>query len=86
MRVICTGISGTGRLDWLRQVVDLARDRGRDVLLYDVWDTMFEIARAVGESVDHGARHPASAGRWGCPDCYGRRSSRGCEMTLILHE
>jgi adenylate kinase len=52
MRVICTGISGTGRLDWLRQVVDLARDRGREVVLYDVWDTMFEIARAVGESVD----------------------------------
>ena len=50
--MICTGISGTGRLDWLRQVVDLARARGRDVVLYDVWDTMFEIARAVGESVE----------------------------------
>jgi adenylate kinase len=52
MRVICTGISGTGRLDWLRLVVDLARARGHDVVLYDVWETMFEIARAVGESVE----------------------------------
>src|SRR5205823_2169826 len=52
VRVICTGISGTGRLDWLRQVVELARQRGQDVALYDVRETMFEIARAVGEPVD----------------------------------
>jgi adenylate kinase len=52
MRVICTGISGTGRLDWLRQVVDLARGRGLDVALYDVRETMFEIGRAVGEPVE----------------------------------
>ena len=36
MRVICTGISGTGRLEWLRHVVSLARSRGLDVKLYDV--------------------------------------------------
>ena len=52
MRVICTGISGTGRLEWLRQVADLARARGREVALYDVRETMFEIGRAVGEPVE----------------------------------
>ena len=52
MRVICTGISGTDRLDWLRQVVELARQGGLDVTLYDVRETMFGIARAVGEPVE----------------------------------
>jgi adenylate kinase len=52
VRVICTGISGTGRLEWLRQVVELARLREQDVALYDVREKMFEIARAVGEPVE----------------------------------
>src|SRR6266536_2756975 len=52
MRVICTGISGTGRLEWLRQVVELARHQCKDVALYDVRETMFDIARAVGEPVE----------------------------------
>ena len=52
MRIICTGISGTVRMDLLRQVVELARARGRDVRLYDVWETMSGIARAVGEPVE----------------------------------
>ena len=50
--MICTGISGTDRLDWLRQVVERARGRGLNVSLYDVRETMFDIARAVGEPVD----------------------------------
>ncbi len=52
MRVICTGISGTSRLDWLRQIVNIARERNRDVVLYDVTETMFTIGRAVGEPVE----------------------------------
>lgn len=53
MRVICTGISGTDRLSWLRQAVEQARCRGFGrVALYDVRETMFEIARDVGEPVD----------------------------------
>jgi adenylate kinase len=52
VRVICTGISGTGRLAWLRSVADLARSRGLDVALFDVRETMFDIARAVGEPVE----------------------------------
>jgi adenylate kinase len=52
VRVICTGISGTDRLGWLREVVDLARGRGHEVSLYDVRETMFGIARAVGEPVE----------------------------------
>src|SRR5438067_7693340 len=52
MRVICTGISGTGRLEWLRHVVSLARSRDLEVKLYDVRETMFDIGRAVGEPVE----------------------------------
>ena len=52
MRIICTGISGTDRMDLLHGVVELARTRGRDVRLYDVWATMSDIARAVGEPVE----------------------------------
>ena len=52
MRIISTGISGTGRMEWLRQVVGLARGRGLNVALYDVRETMFEISRAVGEPVE----------------------------------
>ena len=52
MRIICTGISGTDRVDLLRNVVELAHTRGRDVRLYDVWETMSGIARAVGEPVE----------------------------------
>src|ERR671930_1967802 len=52
MRVICTGISGTDRLDLLRHIADRARGRGFDVALYDVRETMFGIARAVGEPVE----------------------------------
>src|SRR6266571_4410034 len=52
MHVICTGISGTGRLEWLREIVTLARGQNLDVALYDVTETMFEIGRAVGEPVE----------------------------------
>ncbi len=52
MHVICTGISGTGRLEWLREIVTLARGQSLDVVLYDVTETMFEIGRAVGEPVE----------------------------------
>lgn len=52
MRVICTGISGTSRVELLRQVVDLARERGRNMAFYDVWSTMHAISRAVGDPVE----------------------------------
>ncbi len=52
MRVISTGISGTQRLELLREVVALAARRGLDVALYDVRETMFEVAQQVGEPVD----------------------------------
>ncbi len=52
MRAIVTGISGTQRLELLRAVLELARRRGLDVALYDVRETMFEIAQQVGEPVD----------------------------------
>ncbi len=52
MRAICTGISGTGRIELLRRVVDLARQRGVDLAFFDVRETMFEIARDVGDPVE----------------------------------
>jgi adenylate kinase len=39
-------------MDHLEHIVDLARANGRDVALYDVWKTMSEIGRAVGEPVE----------------------------------
>lgn len=53
MRAICTGISGTGRMELLQAVVELARARGvGEVALFDVRETMFDIARDTGEPVE----------------------------------
>lgn len=52
MRVICTGVSGTGALDCLNEVARLARGRGQEVSIFDLKETMFQIAQDVGEPVD----------------------------------
>jgi adenylate kinase len=52
VRVLCTGISGTDRLQLLRDVVARARENGVEVGLYDVRETMFELAKDVGDPVD----------------------------------
>ncbi len=52
MRAICTGISGTERVGFLRAVAERARRAGRDLKIFDVRDVMFQIAADVGEPVD----------------------------------
>jgi adenylate kinase len=53
MRVICTGVSGTERREYLAEVAALARERGHgEVPIFDLREAMFEIARDVGEPVE----------------------------------
>jgi len=52
VRVICTGISGTERVGYLDDVRALAAQQGRDLQIFDVRDTMFQVAQDVGEPVE----------------------------------
>ncbi len=52
MRVVCTGMSGTGRLDYVREVAALARRYGHDVAVFDVKEIMFRIAADRGQLVE----------------------------------
>ncbi|MGE3911679.1 MAG: hypothetical protein AB7K36_20135 [Chloroflexota bacterium] len=52
MRVICTGTSGTERVGFLDEVRALAAQAGRDLQIFDVRDTMFQLAEDVGEPVE----------------------------------
>lgn len=52
MRVICTGISGTDRLGWLREASARAAGEPWGMAVYDVNEAMSLIARDVGQPVD----------------------------------
>src|SRR5581483_6471187 len=52
VRVVCTGMSGTGRTSYVHAVAQLARQRGRRVHVFDVRDTMFHLARERGEQLE----------------------------------
>ena len=52
MKVVCTGMSGTGRTSYVRGVLELARGRGQTLHLFDVRDTMFHLARERGEALE----------------------------------
>ena len=52
MRVVCTGMSGTGRLDYVREVAALARRHGHEVAVFDVKEIMFRIAADRGQPVE----------------------------------
>ena len=52
MRVVCTGMSGTGRLDYIREVAALARRHGHEVAVFDVKEIMFRIAADRGQPVE----------------------------------
>lgn len=52
MRVLCTGMSGTGRTSYVRAVEELARQRGKTLHVFDVRDTMFHLARERGEELE----------------------------------
>lgn len=48
MKVIATGISGSGRGEYLRRVVEYARSEGKEVKLFDVGKMMFDTAEKLG--------------------------------------
>jgi adenylate kinase len=52
VRLICTGTSGTERVDYLRDVARLAAAAGRTLEVFDVREAMFQIASDVGEPVE----------------------------------
>ncbi|MGH2353773.1 MAG: hypothetical protein ACRDI2_15830 [Chloroflexota bacterium] len=52
MRVLCTGMSGTGRTGYVHGVAELARQHGQTLHLFDVRDTMFHLARERGEALE----------------------------------
>ncbi|NLS45599.1 MAG: AAA family ATPase [Firmicutes bacterium] len=47
MKVICTGTSGSGKLDYLKQVVAEIENRGTKIHLYNVGDLMFKKAEEL---------------------------------------
>lgn len=52
MRVIWTGTSGVERVGYLREIGRLAAARGVPLEIFDVRESMFQIARDVGEPVE----------------------------------
>src|SRR5687767_1308204 len=52
MKVVCTGMSGTGRTSYVRAVEAMAKAAGTSVRVFDVRDTMFEVARERGEALE----------------------------------
>src|SRR5919197_2850772 len=52
VKVLCTGMSGTGRTSYVRAVEALAKRQGRMLRVFDVRDTMFHLARERGEELE----------------------------------
>src|SRR5438046_6040566 len=52
VKVLCTGMSGTGRTSYVRAVAEMARQNGRELHVFDVRDTMFDLARERGETLE----------------------------------
>ncbi|HEU5316644.1 MAG TPA: AAA family ATPase [Chloroflexota bacterium] len=52
MKVVCTGMSGTGRTSYVRAVAEMARAAGTPFHVFDVRDIMFEVARERGEELE----------------------------------
>jgi adenylate kinase len=52
MKVLCTGMSGTGRTGYVRAVEAMARERGKPLRVFDVRDTMFHLAQERGETLE----------------------------------
>ena len=52
MKVVCTGMSGTGRTSYVRAVAEMARRAGKEFRVFDVRDIMFEVARERGEELE----------------------------------
>jgi len=52
VRVVCTGMSGTGRTSYVRGVAEAARAAGQTLHVFDVRDAMFHLARERGEHLE----------------------------------
>jgi adenylate kinase len=52
VRVVCTGMSGTGRTSYVRGVAEAALAAGKTLHVFDVRDTMFHLARERGEALE----------------------------------
>jgi adenylate kinase len=52
VKVLCTGMSGTGRTGYVRAVEAMARAHGKPLHVFDVRDTMFHLARERGEELE----------------------------------
>ena len=48
MKVIATGISGSGRGEYLKEVCEFAKKKGKDIMLFDVGKMMFSTAEKLG--------------------------------------
>jgi len=51
MKVFCTGISGSGRDDYLREALKLASERGKRISIVNVGDMMFSTAKELGRII-----------------------------------
>jgi adenylate kinase len=52
VKVLCTGMSGSGRTSYVRAVAALAQAKGQRLRVFDVRDTMFHLARERGEELE----------------------------------
>jgi adenylate kinase len=52
VKVVCTGMSGTGRTSYVRGVAEAARAAGQTLHVFDVRDAMFHLARERGEDLE----------------------------------
>lgn len=52
MKVLCTGMSGTGRTNYVRAVEQMAHSRNQEIRVFDVRDSMFHIAAERGELLE----------------------------------
>jgi len=51
LRILATGISGSGREEYLRKFIDFSREKGVEIKLFSVGSMMFETARKLGMEI-----------------------------------
>jgi len=54
MRVVVTGISGSGRNEYVKSLVDYARGLGKDIKVFEVGNMMFSLAESLGIKILEG--------------------------------
>ncbi|OYT61851.1 MAG: hypothetical protein B6U69_02815 [Thermofilum sp. ex4484_15] len=51
MKVVCTGISGSGRVEYLNKVITASRKEGKPLELMNIGEMMFEAAKRLGREI-----------------------------------